>query len=101
VLDQDKDTPPAELIAAVFETIRLVQREAKRIRETGSALAAASEGRKREFVDEDGEPLDAALDYYMPKGRSSSSSRRCWRRSAAQSEQSGKPAAIAALRGAG
>jgi phage/plasmid-associated DNA primase len=38
VLDQDKETLPAELIAAVFETIRDVQREARRIAETGLKL---------------------------------------------------------------
>jgi putative DNA primase/helicase len=39
VLDQDKDTPPAELIAAAFETIRAIQREARRVARPGQAEA--------------------------------------------------------------
>ncbi|MGN7999762.1 bifunctional DNA primase/polymerase [Sphingomonas sp. 22176] len=35
VLDQEKDTLPAELISAVFETIRRIQDEARYLRDTG------------------------------------------------------------------
>lgn len=35
VLDQDEKTPPAEVIAAVFDTIRSIQDEARAIRATG------------------------------------------------------------------
>jgi putative DNA primase/helicase len=96
VLDQDKDTPPAELIAAVFETVRLVQREARRIRETGARWKLQQEG-KRKFVDESGDPLDAALDYWMPKGRDFilySSALAAFGRAC---EVAGKPASIGAL----
>jgi putative DNA primase/helicase len=96
VLDQDKDTPPAELIAAVFETIRLVQREARRIRETGTRFVLRKEG-KREFVDEEGESLDAALDYWMPKGRSFVRYSDALAIFGRASEAAGKPASIAAL----
>jgi putative DNA primase/helicase len=96
VLDQDKDTPPAELIAAAFDTIRTMQREARRIRETGVRFMVRRDG-KEEFIDEDGEPDRAALDYYIPKARS------FWRYSEAlaafgrASEVAGKPASIAGL----
>lgn len=96
VLDQDKDTPPAELISAVFETVRLVQRESKRIRETGVRWKLQREG-KREFVDEDGEPLDAALDFYVPKGKSFVLFSSLLAEFGRKSELAGKPAAIAAL----
>lgn len=35
VLDQDEKTPPAEVIAAVFDTIRSIQDEARAVRDTG------------------------------------------------------------------
>lgn len=38
VLDQDEKTPPAEVIAAVFDTIRAIQDEARAVRDTGVAI---------------------------------------------------------------
>lgn len=67
VLDQDKDTPPAELIAAVMETIRGIQREAKRIAETGIRLRLISKG-KDQYLDED-DPTEHALDCWILVGR--------------------------------
>lgn len=89
-LDQDKDTPPAELISAMFETVRLVQREAKRVRETGL------QGEK-EWSNEDGEPDAAAMDYWIRKGRGFIRFSEALAAFGRASEVAGKPAAIAAL----
>lgn len=81
LLDQDEKTPPAEVIAAVFETVRLIQREASRIADTGLKH------------DENPHGLDRAI----PKGKNMvllSDLMRTWGR---QSETAGKPASIALL----
>jgi hypothetical protein len=95
VLDQDKDTPPAEVIAAAFETIRAIQREARRVADTGSSTEAVTIGKQQDLDLED--PDEHALDYWMAVGKQwklFSTVLAGWGR---QSEQSGKPAAIAAL----
>jgi putative DNA primase/helicase len=81
LLDQDEKTPPAEVVAAVFETVRLIQREARRMAETGLKH------------DENPHGLDRAI----PKGKNLvllSELMRIWGR---QSETAGKPASIAML----
>jgi putative DNA primase/helicase len=95
VLDQDKDTPPAEVIAAAFETIRAIQREARRIAETRVKLKLTTIGKQQDLDLAD--PDEHALDYWMAVGKQwklFSAVLAGWGR---QSEQSGKPAAIAAL----
>jgi putative DNA primase/helicase len=95
VLDQDKDTPPAEVIAAAFETIRSIQREARRVAETGIKYRLITIGKQQDLELED--PNLHALDYWMAVGKQwklFSTVLAGWGR---QSEQSGKPGAIAAL----
>lgn len=100
-LAQDKDTPPAELISAVFETIRDVQREARRVRDTGTnwdvVTVLGPRGGEHEVIDDDKPPNPHALDYWIPKGKGFvrySDVLAGWGR---QSETAGKPAAIGAL----
>lgn len=92
VLDQDEKTPPAEVIAAVFETVRAIQDEARFMADTGV---------KR--VPEEGEELDLdqphphGLDRWIPKGKSFvklSAMMAAWGRA---SETVGKPASVAML----
>lgn len=95
VLDQDKDTLPAELISAVFETIRDIQREARRVRETRVKLRLIDKGKQQE-LDLD-EPDPHALDHWVPVGKSFklfSTLLAAWGR---QSEQAGKPGSVANL----
>ena len=96
VLDQDKDTPPAELISAVFETVRMVQREAKRIRETGVKRQLKTVG-KKEVIDQEENPYAHALDYYYWKGKSIVRYSEELAKFGRACEIAGKPAAIAAL----
>lgn len=95
LLDQDKDTPPAELIAAVYETIRSIQHEAKRVAETDIRLKLVTRGKQQDLDLDD--PNPHALDHWVLVGKQ-------WKRFSAmlaawgrQSEAAGKPTAIAAL----
>ncbi len=103
VLDQDKDVPPAEIIAAVFDTVRAIQREAARVGETGVRFElirnrGARGGLVEYTADEDGaDPDTAALDRWFAVGKG-------WKRFSGllaefgrKSETAGKPGAIAAL----
>jgi putative DNA primase/helicase len=81
LLDQDEKTPPAEVVAAVFETVRLIQREARLVADTGLKHDESPHG----------------LDRAIPKGKSLvllSDLMKQWGR---QSETAGKPASIAML----
>lgn len=95
-LDQDKDTPPAELISAVFETVRLVQREARRIAETGVKWKLKTIG-KKEVIDKEEDPFAHALDYYYWKGKSIVRYSEELAKFGRACELAGKPAAIGAL----
>jgi len=95
VLDQDEKSPPAEVIAAVFETVRLIQDEARFMAETGI--------QRREEDMPDGELYREMLnphgmDRLIPKGKKDfeplSTKLAIFGR---QSETAGKPAAIATL----
>jgi putative DNA primase/helicase len=101
VLDQDKDTLPAELIAAVFETIRAVQREGRRVRDTGTkwdlVKVLGPKGGEHEVIDDDKPPNPHALDYWMAKGRSFIRHSEALAMFGRASEAAGKPGAIAAL----
>jgi len=101
LLDQDKDTSPAEVIAAAFDTIRAIQREARRVGETGTkwelVTIVGPKGGEREVIDDDKPPNPHALDYWMAKGRGFirfSEQLAIFGRAA---EQSSKPAAVTAL----
>jgi putative DNA primase/helicase len=101
VLDQDQDTPPAELIAAVFETIRDVQRESRRIRATGTnwelRTVFGPRGGERLEIADDQDPNPHALDYWTPKGAGFIRYSEALATFGRQSEAAGKPGAIAAL----
>jgi putative DNA primase/helicase len=95
VLDQDEKTLPAELIAAVFETIRDVQREARRVAETGLKLELVDKGKQQELALD--EPNPHALDHWVAVGRGwkrFSTLLAAWGR---QCEQAAKPGSIANL----
>ena len=97
VLDQEKDAPPAEIITAVFETVRAIQEEARFMARTGVRFELdETDGRKQpRLIEEDPDPL--ALDRWVPKSRG-------WEKLSAklakfgrESEKAGKPSSIAAL----
>lgn len=94
VLDQDEKTPPAEVIAAVFDTVRAIQDEARFIEDTGIKLTE-DELPEGELYKAQLNPY--GLDRYIPKGKQMikhSAIVRAWGR---QSETTGKPAAVAML----
>jgi len=95
VLDQDKDTPPAELIGAAMETIRSVQREARRVKETGIKLRLIRDGKKEWLVDDD--PTEHALDHWLLVGRQYKLFSTQLSAFGRQSETAGKPESIARL----
>jgi putative DNA primase/helicase len=95
VLDQDKDTLPAELIAAVMETIRAIQREANRVADTGIKLKLIREG-KQERLDLDDE-TEHALDHWVLVGRQYKLYSKLLAAFGRQAETAGKPVAIANL----
>lgn len=66
VLDQDEKTPPAEVIAAVFDTIRSIQDEARAIRDTGVRAELITK-EKLTFLDNDSTD-PAALDMWILVG---------------------------------
>lgn len=94
VLDQDEKTPPSEVIAAVFETIRAIQEEGRFVADTGIKVT--------EDDLPDGELFASrlnphGLDYLIPKGKTFvnfSATMRAWGR---LSETTGKPSAVAML----
>lgn len=95
VLDQDEKTPPAEVIAAVFETVRAIQDEARFIEDTGLKLNLVTEG-KQQRLDFENES-EHSLDYWVEVGKTfkrHSTLTRAWGR---QSETVGKPASVAIL----
>lgn len=94
VLDQDEKTPPAEVIAAVFDVIRAIQDEGRYVADSGVRVTEDDlpEGELyRDRLNPHG------LDAMIPKGKSYellSSRIKAWGR---QSETTGKPAAVALL----
>lgn len=90
-LDQEKDTPPAEVIAAVYETVRAIQDEARFMAETGIKLETGDDELNLD------QEFPFGLDRWIPKGKNLvklSSIMAHWGR---QSESAGKPASIATL----
>lgn len=96
VLDQDEKTPPGEVIAAVFDTVRLIQREARRIRETGTQWRLIRKGKEVELEELD-DPNPHGLDKWIPKGKSFELYSDLIAKFGRASETSGKPASIAQL----
>lgn len=95
VLDQDEKSPPAEVIAAVFETVRAIQDEAKFVRDTGVRWALIKEGKEQRLDLECDNPH--GMDRWVPKGRSFVLLSDMIAGFGRQSESAGKPAAIAML----
>ncbi|NJR80439.1 phage/plasmid primase, P4 family [Sphingomonas corticis] len=96
VLDQDEKTPPAEVIAAVFETVRAIQDEARFIADTKVKWSLVRDG-KEQRLDLDDEDNPHGLDRWIAKGKG-------WELLSTkvsvfgrQSETTGKPAAVALL----
>ncbi|SMF70604.1 phage/plasmid primase, P4 family, C-terminal domain-containing protein [Allosphingosinicella indica] len=103
VLDQEKDVPPSEVIAAVFATVRAIQDEARFIADTGVSFARPVK-KKRKAADEDAdreldldEPTPHGLDRWVPKGRDFQLYSTIVRAFGRSSETAGKPNAIANL----
>jgi len=101
VLDQDEKSPPAEVIAAVYETVRAIQSEAQFVEGTGIRwrlrTLTGPRGGEQEELDLEDDSNPHGLDRWMEKG--ARFVRLCdllrgWGR---QSEVAGKPAAIATL----
>ena len=93
VLDQDEKTPPAEVIAGVFETVRFIQEEARAIADTGVKFELTKDQKELQF--ESDNPF--GLDRWIPKGKGFvllSSTVKAFGRA---SETTGKPASVATL----
>lgn len=101
VLDQDQDTLPAELITASFDTIRGLQREGRRVAETGvkhpKITIVGPKGGEREDVDESDPAEFGALDRWQWKGRELIRFSEILKIFGRSSEVAGKPASIATL----
>ena len=101
VLDQDEKSPPAEVIAAVFDTIRALQDEARLIADTGVRwelmTRVGPRGGEQLVLDIDTDDNPHGLDRWVEKGAKFvklSDSVRAFGRA---SETTGMPAAVAAL----
>lgn len=92
-LDQDEKTPPAEVIAAVFDTVRLIQHEARAIADTGTSNQLDEAGKA--IVAGSTDP--AKLDRWLPKGSSFQLFSAVVATFGRKSETTGKPAAVAQL----
>lgn len=95
VLDQDEKTPPAEVIGAVWDTVRAVQDEARFVRDTGVRWGLVKKGKQEELELDEGNPH--GLDKWIPKGKSFELLSDKIAVFGRQSETSGQPAAIALL----
>ncbi|WP_447727262.1 phage/plasmid primase, P4 family [Sphingomonas koreensis] len=96
VLDQDEKSPPAELIAAVMETVRAIQDEAGFVRDTGVRWELVKEGKDAQ-LDLERNDNPHGMDRWIPKGKSFELLSTKIALFGRQSETAGKPAAIAAL----
>ncbi len=92
-LDQDEKTPPAEVIAAVFDTVRSIQDEARLIADTGTSNRLDDAGKS--IVSDPGDP--GALDKWLPKGNSFQLFSAVVAGFGRKSETTGKPASVANL----
>jgi putative DNA primase/helicase len=96
VLDQDEKTPPAEVIAAVFETVRAIQEEARFVADTGVRWELKRSGKEQE-LDLETEDNPHGLDHWIPKGKSFELLSTKIAIFGRQAETAGKPVAIANL----
>jgi putative DNA primase/helicase len=95
VLDQEKDIAPAEVVAAVFETVRAIQTEGQVVADTGVQYQLTGSEKQR-TLELESDNLHG-LDHWRAKGKEwhlHSSMIRVFGR---QSEVAGKPQAIANL----
>lgn len=96
VLDQDEKTPPAEVVAAVFETVRAIQDEARFVADTGVKWTLVGEGKDARLdLEDEGNPH--GLDRWIPKGKSYELLSTKIAVFGRQSETTGKPVAVAML----
>jgi putative DNA primase/helicase len=94
VLDQDEKTPPAEVVSAVFETVRAVQDEARYMGDTGVKVTEDDLPDGELYLDK----LNPhGLDKIIPKGKTYELLSTVLARFGRQSETAGKPVAIANL----
>jgi putative DNA primase/helicase len=96
VLDQDEKTPPAEVIAAVFETVRQLQGEARAIEDTGVRRELVA-GPKDQMVLALDEANPHGLDKWVAKGKNFVQFSDLVRAFGRASETTGKPASVATL----
>lgn len=96
VLDQDEKSPPAELIAAVMETVRAIQDEAAFVRDTGVRWELVKQGKDAQ-LDLETNDNPHGMDRWLPKGKSFELLSTKIAIFGRQSETAGKPSAIAAL----
>ncbi len=95
VLDQDEKSPPAEVVAAVMETVRAIQDEARFVADTGVRWGLVKEGKQERLDLEEGNPH--GMDRWIPKGKSFELLSTKIAVFGRQSETAGKPSAIANL----
>jgi len=93
VLDQDEKTPPAEVIAGVFETVRFIQEEARAIADTGVKFELTKDQKELQF--ESDNPF--GLDRWIPKGKGFVLLSGTVKAFGRASETTGKPASVATL----
>jgi putative DNA primase/helicase len=101
VLDQDEKTPPAEVIAAVFDTIRSLQDEARLIGDTGVRWRLIDRigprGGEQQELDLYDDQNPHGLDRWIMKGKGFVLFSDTVRAFGRASETTGMPAAVAAL----
>jgi len=99
VLDQDEKTPPAEVIGGVFDTVRMIQDEARQMADSGVNWTLSEpdkKGQRQLDLDPDnGNPF--GLDRWLPKGKGWELLSDKVRAFGRASETSGRPIAIANL----
>ncbi|KQN91561.1 hypothetical protein ASE90_01795 [Sphingomonas sp. Leaf67] len=95
VLDQEKDIAPAEVVAAVFETVRAIQTEGQLVHDTGVQYQLTGSEKQQTLALETDNPH--GLDHWRVKGKTWELHSTMMRVFGRQSEVAGKPQAIANL----
>ncbi len=95
VLDQEKDIAPAEVVAAVFETVRAIQTEGQVVADTGVKYRLTGSEKQQTLALESDNPH--GLDHWRVKGKAWELHSTLVRIFGRQSEVAGKPQAIANL----
>ncbi len=91
VLDQDEKTPPAEVVSAVFETVRLIQDEGRFVEDTGICVTNGDD--ELDLT----QPHPFGMDRLIPKGKSAETLSSIIRQFGRKSEVADKPNSIARL----